>query len=157
MHLLFFWPSFFCHFCSCAPPLTPPKLLKKILNELVEETWHWMEFSSLRGWSLFWKRSEQRNSTTLYHPSKPPSVPSSATVVFPIEWVLVRDANVFMGDVALEYCWAKPPFIQSREAHTCLERGLQLQFKNTENDGIAVWPEQLKPLLMSGTHGASGP
>lgn len=35
---------------------------------------------------------------------KPPSVPSSASVPFPIEWVLVRDANVFMGDVSLEYC-----------------------------------------------------
>lgn len=35
---------------------------------------------------------------------KPPSVPSSATVVFPIEWLLVRDANVFTGDVALGYC-----------------------------------------------------
>lgn len=35
---------------------------------------------------------------------------------------------------------------------TCLECGLQLQFKNTEYDGISVWLKQLKPLLMSATH-----
>lgn len=38
-------------------------------------------------------------AAAFYHPSNPPSVRSSATVAFPIEWVLVRDANVFMGDV----------------------------------------------------------
>ena len=39
---------------------------------------------------------------------------------------------------------------------TCLECGLQLQFKNTGCDGISVWLKQLKPLLMSATHAACG-
>lgn len=42
------------------------------------------------------------------------------------------------------------------DTHTGPERGLRLQFDNTENDGIAVWLKQSRPLLMSVTHGASG-
>lgn len=61
-----------------------------------------------------------------------------------------------MGDVLLEYCRVKPPFIHSGDTHTGLERGLRLQYENTADDGIAVWPKQLKPLLMSVTHGAGG-
>ena len=60
--------------------------------------------SSLGMISLEKEEHTKNPSTSFYHLSNPPSVPSSATVGFPAEWVLVRDANVFMGDVPLEYC-----------------------------------------------------
>lgn len=41
------------------------------------------------------------------------------------------------------------------DTHAALERGLQREFENTESNGISVWLKQLKPLLMSETHGAS--
>jgi len=54
--------------------------------------------------TIFQRAANKKNNQRNLLPSiKPPSVPSSATVAFAIEWVLVRDANVFMGDVPLEY------------------------------------------------------
>lgn len=102
------------------------------------------------------ERTKKKKLHQLLSSIKPSSVPSSATVAFLIEWVLVRDANVFMDDVLWEYCRVKPPFIHSGDTHIGLARGLQLQYENTENDGFAVWLKQSKPLLLSVTHGASG-
>lgn len=155
-----------CFFCvvffvvvgdRASPPLAPPELLKKSWMKLlmIEDKTLAVD-SPLRGLGyLSWERRANKKTPALAFiiSQIPPSVPSSATVASPIEWVFVRDANVFMGDVP----WVKPPFIHRGNTHTGLECGLQLKFENTENDLIACClAETIEPLLMSVTHGASG-
>ena len=73
------------------------------MNELVEDdknlTVNGVQFSF--GMTSLLKEGGTKKQHQPLSSVKPPSVPTGATVAFPIEWVLVRDANVFMGDVAL--------------------------------------------------------
>lgn len=109
MHLLFVWPSFVPFLLLWGQRISSiiaTRATEEIVNELVEDdknlTVNGVQFS-LEMISLLKEERTKKQHQPLSS-IKPPSVPSSATVAFPIEWVLVRDANVFMGDVALEYC-----------------------------------------------------
>lgn len=86
-----------------APPVKTPELLNELVGDHEKLTVNGVQFF-LGMVSLLKEGPAQKNKSGLLSSIKPPSVPSTATVAFPIEWLLVRDANVFTGDVASEYC-----------------------------------------------------
>lgn len=130
MHLLFVRPPFVLCFLMCTQYISAISTGRNTEEDLEWSCTEQRE-SLGRGWtavligddlSFFKKKKKRRRTKTkkrttglFHHLSNPLSVRSAATVAFPVEWVLVRDANVFMDDVAVEYCWAKPPFIHGGE------------------------------------------
>lgn len=80
-----------------------------------------MEFSSLRGWSLFWKRSEQKNPQQqqpfIIHQT-PPLFAPALQLPFQLNGFLSEMQMFSWVTLALEYCLVKPPFIHGGDART---------------------------------------
>lgn len=113
------------------------------------KSWQWVEFSSLWGWSVFWKRSTQKTALGFY--------PFINSPLFPLVLQLPFQLNGFLSEMQIFswvtlLCniieWSLHSFTKGGKP-TRLKRRLQLQFENTENDETDVWLKQLKPLLMS--------
>lgn len=114
--------------------------------------WQWRVFSGI----ICLLKEEWKKKTALaYHLSNPPLFSLVVQSPFQLNRLLLSEMQMFSWVTFLWniIAWG---LIHAWGTHTRLERGLQLPFENTENDGMAVWPQQLKPLLISFTHGPSG-
>lgn len=104
--------------------------------------WQWIEFSTLWGWSVFWKKSKKKKkSSSFYHLSSPP--------LFPLVHQFPFQLNGFLSEMQM-FSWVTflwnivewSPLSFMGDTHAALERGLQREFENTESNGISVWLKQ---------------
>lgn len=137
-------------FCGASPSSALPELLKSVVNKLLNIEDKHFELNRVQSplavislWGK--KRTKPPWSLSSINPL---FVCWSATVAFPIQWLLVRDANVFTDDVALEYCLGKPPFIHRPGIRTqAYSVDSSSGFESTEDDGHFCLARTTKALV----------